>query len=112
MIRVLADQVMAFSRGEKDAQGTDISVKTKLGFCELPDWVGEHHYFKSGVAAKVLHVVGSGESAEEVLKSQEKKAELEAEIADLEAKKESLKTPEPAPRPQSGKQAPPMSTTK
>ena len=97
MIRVLADQVMSFSSGEKDARGTDISVKTKLGFCELPDWVAEHHYFKAGVAAKVLRIVGSGESSEDVIKAQEKKEELQAEIAELETKKEALKKSAKAP---------------
>jgi hypothetical protein len=95
MIKVLADKILAFDRGEKDSHGNLIRVKTKIGFCELPAWVAETDYFKAAVAEKSLKpFVSSGES-EEVLKEQEKLAALKAENEELkkqiEEKKAALK---------------------
>ena len=88
MIKVLADKILAFDRGEKDKEGHLVRVKTKIGFCELPDWVAKTDYYKLAIAEGSLKsFVSSGES-EEVLKAQEQLTAIRAEIASLEEKKE------------------------
>lgn len=87
MIKVLADKILAFDRGEKDKKGHLVTVKTKIGFCELPDWAAETDYFKAAIAEGSLKPFQSSGDSEAVLKAQEKLTALKAEIADLEEKK-------------------------
>lgn len=79
-MKVLADRVMAFDRGERDHRGELIIHTTKIGFCDLPDWVVSHPYFKMGVADKIIRTVGDVSDSEAVLKESEKLAVIREEI--------------------------------
>ena len=87
-IKVLADKVLAFDRGERDREGQLIRVKTKIGFCELPDWVEGTDYFKAATADGSLKAFTSTGESEAVLKEQEKLAALKAEVAAMEEKRD------------------------
>jgi len=87
-IKVLADKILAFDRGEKDREGQLIKVKTKIGFCELPDWVEKTDYFKLATADGSLKAFTSPGESEAVLKEQEKLAALKAEVFALEEKRD------------------------
>lgn len=88
MIKVLADKVLAFDRGEKNGDGQVVSVKTNIGFCELPDWVAKTDYFKAATKDGSLKAFTSPSEPEAVLKEQEKLAAIRAEIAALEEKRD------------------------
>ncbi|TGE35881.1 hypothetical protein E4K67_22455 [Desulfosporosinus fructosivorans] len=89
-IKVLANKVLAFDRGEKDAKGNLKTVRTNIGFCELPDWAAETDYFKlATIDGSVKSFTSPGES-EAVLKEQEKLAALKAEVAALEEKRDMM----------------------
>lgn len=94
MIKVLADKVLGFHNGEKDSHGNLIIHKTKIGFCELPDWVEKTKYYKAAIKDGSLKPFKNSMYSEEVLKEQEKLQALREEIKALEEKKELLKTPE------------------
>lgn len=87
-IKVLADKVLAFDRGEKDREGQLIRVKTNIGFCELPDWVAKTDYFKAATADGSLKAFTSPGEPEALLKAQEKLAALNAEIFAMEEKRD------------------------
>lgn len=93
MIKVLADKILGFHNGEKDKNGNLIIHKTKIGFCELPDWVEKTNYYKAAIADGSLKPFQNSASSEEVLKEQEKLQALRDEIKALEEKKELLSTP-------------------
>lgn len=88
MIKVLADAVLAFDRGERDRDGRLIRVKTKIGFSELPDWVEDTEYFKMAVASGVLKPFNSSAESRDM----ERHEALKKEIAALEEKKASLQS--------------------
>ena len=90
MIKVLADKVLAFDRGEKNGDGQVVSVKTNIGFCELPDWVAETDYFKAATKDGSLKAFTQPGEPEAVLKQQEKLAALKAEVAALEEQRDIL----------------------
>jgi hypothetical protein len=90
MIKVLADKVLAFDRGEKDREGQLVRVKTNIGFCELPDWVAQTDYFKAATADGSLKAFTSPGESEAVLKEQEKLAAIKAEVAAMEEKRDLL----------------------
>lgn len=90
MIKVLADQVLAFDNGEKDRTGKLIQVKTTIGFCELPDWVEDHEYFQMAKKAGIIKPFKDSSRSEDVLKDMERKQALEAEIKELEEKRDML----------------------
>lgn len=90
MIKVLANKVLAFDRGEKDKDGRLMTVTTKIGFCELPDWVGETDYFKAASADGSLKAFVSSADSEAVLKEQERLEAIRAEVAALEEKRDLL----------------------
>lgn len=94
MIKVLADKVLGFDNGEKDNHGKLIIHKTKIGFCELPDWVEKTKYYKDAIRDGSLKPFKNSSQSEEILKEQEKLEALRQEIKALEEKKELLKTPE------------------
>jgi hypothetical protein len=94
MIKVLADKVLGFNNGEKDSHGNLIIYKTKIGFCELPNWVEKTQYYKKAIQDGSLKPFESSSQSEQVLKEQEKLEALRQEIKALEEKKELLKTPE------------------
>lgn len=87
-IKVLANKVLAFDRGEKNSEGQLKTVKTNIGFCELPDWVAETDYFKMATADGSLKAFTSPGEPEVVLKEQEKLAALKAEVAAMEEKRD------------------------
>ena len=89
-VKVLADKVLAFDRGEFDRNGILVTVRTKIGFNELPDWVEKTDYFKAAVKDGSLKPFTSAAQSEEVLKEQEKLAAIKAEIAALEEKRDLL----------------------
>lgn len=90
MIKVLADKVLAFDRGERNGDGVLVVAKTKVGFCELPDWAAKTDYFKAAVADGSIKAFQEASESENVLKEQEKLAALKAEIAALEEKRDML----------------------
>lgn len=92
-IKVLADKVLEFDRGELDGKGKLITVRTKIGFNELPDWVGKTDYYKAAAKEGSLKSFTSASQSEEVLKEQEKLAALKAEVAALEEKRDLLSKP-------------------
>lgn len=92
MIKVLADRSLAFSNGERDRNGSLIHVKTKPGFCELPEWVEKHPYFQMAVKDGCIKPYKNTFDSEAVLKEQEKLQALRDEIKALEEKKELLNT--------------------
>lgn len=85
MIKLLANRVLEFHgpNGEKE--------KTKIGFCELPNWVGETPLYKLAVAGGEISVFDKGED-ENAVKLQENKTALLDEIKGLEEKLEQVKT--------------------
>lgn len=85
-IKVLADKVLAFDRGEKNRDGILITIRTKIGFNELPDWVAETDYFKAAQADGSLKAFTSSADSETVLKEQERLAALKDEIKAAEEK--------------------------
>ena len=87
MLRVLSDKVLKFDRGERDNMGNVIAVKTKIGFCQLPEWVQETEFFKLAVKDGCIKVVGVDGDAQNA-----RIAELEAELADMKAKQDSVST--------------------
>lgn len=92
MIKVLADKVLGFHNGELDKHGNLILHKTKIGFCELPDWVEKTDYYKMAIADGSLKPFKASASSEEVLKEQEKLQAIKDEIKAMEEKRELLKT--------------------
>ena len=90
MIKVLADRVLAFDNGEKDKTGRLIQVTTTIGFCELPDWVEEHDYFKMAKKDGIIKPFKDTSRSEDTLKEMERKQALEAEIKALEEKRDML----------------------
>lgn len=89
-IKVLADKVLAFDRGELNRDGQVVTERTKIGFCELSDWVAETDYFKAATADGSLKAFTSPGESEAVLKEQEKLAAIKAEIAALEEQRDLL----------------------
>ena len=63
-IKALASQTLAFSDGQTE-------VVAHLGFCELPDWVGDTDLFKAAVADGSLKPFGSSGESEAILKEVE-----------------------------------------
>ncbi|MFT8350037.1 hypothetical protein [Clostridium saccharoperbutylacetonicum] len=94
MISVLADKVLGFHNGDRDNHGNLIITKTKIGFCELPNWVEKTKFYKDAIKDGSLKPFKNSSKSEEVLKEQEKLQALREEIKELEEKKELLKTPE------------------
>jgi hypothetical protein len=90
MLKVLADKVLAFTRGEKDGEGHEIEVKTKIGFCDLPDWVAETSFFKLAKLDGSVKGFTSVAEGDQALKDQEKATALREEIAALEEKRDLL----------------------
>lgn len=95
-IKVLADKVLGFRNGDKDPRGNLIVYKTKIGFCELPDWVEKNDYYNAAILDGSLKPFQNAASSEEVLKEQEKLEALRQEIKALEEKKELLSTTDEA----------------
>lgn len=93
MIKVLADKILGFHNGDVDKNGNLIIHKTKIGFCELPDWVEETPYFKMAIKDGSLKPFQQSSQSEEVLKEQEKLQALKDEIKSLEEKRDILNTP-------------------
>ena len=79
MIRVLADKTLQFDRGEKTSDGRLIVEKTKIGFCSLPDWVGETEYYQLAVKEGSIKPI----SADTAVSDQQKIADLEKQVAEL-----------------------------
>ena len=94
MIKVLADKILGFHNGDLDKNGNLVIHKTKIGFCELPDWVEETNYYKAAITDGSLKPFQNSASSEEVLKEQEKLQAIKDEIKALEEKKELLSTPD------------------
>jgi hypothetical protein len=92
MIKVLADKVLGFHNGDLDGNGNLIIHKTKLGFCELPDWVAKTDYYKLAIKDGSLRPFENSASSEDVLKEQEKLQALKDEIKSLEEKRDLLNT--------------------
>jgi len=93
MIKVLADKTLGFMNGDKDKKGSLIITKTKIGFCELPDWVEKTPYYKAACADGSLRAFESPVASEDVLKEQEKLQAIKDEIKALEEKRDLLNTP-------------------
>lgn len=89
-IKVLADKVLAFDRGERNRNGQLVKEKTKVGFNELPDWVAQTDLFKAASKDGSLKEFTSSGESEAVLKEQEKLAAIKAEIAAMEEKRDLL----------------------
>ena len=98
MIKCLAEQVLSFKNENEKAA-------TKLGFCELPEWVSETEYFKMAIKQGLIRAFDGNnpKMAEETLKAAEKLAALNAEIKAAEEKLEKMEAsklaPQPAPQP-------------
>ena len=92
MIKVLADKILGFHNGDKDKNGNLIIHKTKIGFCELPDWVEKTNYYKAAIKDGSLKPFQNSASSEEVLKEQEKLKALRDEVKSLEEKRDLLNT--------------------
>jgi hypothetical protein len=90
MLKLMANKVLAFTQGEKDAKGRLIKVKTKVGFCTLPDWVEQDDYYKLAISDGSITSFTASADDENVLKAQQRLAALKEEIKALEEKKESL----------------------
>ncbi|MDQ7094208.1 hypothetical protein REC12_11470 [Desulfosporosinus sp. PR] len=90
MIKVLANKVLAFNCGEKDAKGNIIRHCTKVGFCELPDWVEKDPYFQAAITDKSILSVGASSESESVLKEMERLEALKAEVKAMEEKRDLL----------------------
>ena len=87
MIRCLAEQKLEFSNGTEKAQ-------TKLGFCELPNWVGETPYFQAAERQGLIRAFegNNPQTSEEVLKAAEQLAAIKAEIKAAEEKRDLINT--------------------
>lgn len=92
MIKVLADKVLGFHNGDKDQKGNLIIYKTKIGFCELPDWVQKTNYYKAAIKDGSLKPFQNATSSEDVLKEQEKLQALRDEIKAAEEQRDLLNT--------------------
>lgn len=90
MIKVLADKVLGFSNGDRDKNGALVIVKTKIGFCELPDWVTKDKYYELATKDGSLKPYNSSGESEDVLKAQEKLQALQDEIKALQEKRDLL----------------------
>lgn len=84
MIKVLANRCLAFDRGERNASGALIREKTTIGFCSLPDWVGETDYFKAAIKDGSLQMVSQTSSVSDA----ERIAQLEKQLAEEKLKTE------------------------
>ncbi|MCB2297791.1 hypothetical protein [Clostridium tagluense] len=93
MIKVLANKILGFTNGDKDKKGNLIVIKTKIGFCELPNWVEKTKYYDDACKDGSLRAFESATSSEEVLKEQEKLQLIKDEIKALEEKRDLLNTP-------------------
>lgn len=91
-MKVLADKILGFHNGEVDNHGNLIIHKTKIGFCELPDWVEKTDYFKLAKKDGSIKPFENSASSEDVLKEQEKLQALRDEIKSLEEKRDLLNT--------------------
>jgi len=88
MIKVFSDKIFRFSNGERDEQGHIKSWTTKIGFCELPDWVVDTLMWKLATKEKSLRVVNFGEKDEGLVKMHEELESLRAENLALKQKQE------------------------
>ena len=81
MIKCLSDRVFQFGEGKQ-------VVETKIGFCELPDWVEKDDYFKMVVENKLLRPFNGSETVlpEKIAASEERVKALDIEILTLEDK--------------------------
>jgi len=86
MIKVFSDKVFRFSNGERDAQGHLKSWTTKIGFCELPEWVTETLMWKLATKEKSLRLVSFGDNDESSVKMHEELESLRAENLALKQK--------------------------
>jgi hypothetical protein len=78
MIKVLASKKLAFQSDSIGKDGFPVEVTTKVGFCELPDWVEKTDLFKAAVAEGSLKQFKDSNESEKV----QKKAESVAKPAD------------------------------
>ena len=106
MLKLMANKVLAFTQGEKDAKGRLIKEKTKIGFCTLPDWVEKDKYYQMAVKDNSITSFTASADDENVLKAQERLAALKEEIKALEEKRELLATAPAATAPASTATAP------
>lgn len=93
MLKVFADKVFRFSRGERNSSGHLMSHTTKIGFCELPDWVEKTDLFQLALKDKAIRVVESASSDEQAVKEHEELLQLRAELAELKQKMLLQETP-------------------
>jgi seryl-tRNA synthetase len=82
-IRCLANRSLEFVNGSERA-------KTTIGFCELPNWVGENPYFVAAVKdGSIKEFTGSSDrTVEDLTKESERRQALLVEIEELEEKLE------------------------
>ncbi|MBX4259740.1 hypothetical protein KTC96_24760 (plasmid) [Clostridium estertheticum] len=92
MLKVLANKILGFTNGDRDKKGNLIVIKTKIGFCELPNWVEETKYYDDACKDGSLRAFESAASSEEVLKEQEKLQLVKDEIKAAEEKRDLLNT--------------------
>lgn len=87
MLRALANRVLEFSNG------TD-TVKTNIGFNELPDWVAETPFYKMAVVGGELRPFegSSPKESEEMIKAKETLEELQRQHAELQEKIEATES--------------------
>ena len=87
MVRCLANAILQFHNPETGEKAT-----TKIGFNELPNWVGELPYFKAASKSWHLDVFdgSSDKMTEQLVKDEEKAAQLRDDIKALEEKKEKV----------------------
>jgi hypothetical protein len=90
MLKIIANKTLAFDRGEKDREGRLLREKTKVGYCELPEWVADTTYFKAAVKDGSLKYFAYSSEGDSVQKEMEKLAKLKEEIRALEERKEAL----------------------
>lgn len=88
MIKVLADKTFRFTNGLRDAKGHLISYTTKIGFCDLPDWVEGTDLYRDAVKENSLHPVTAGVKSEDTQKFSEEIADLKHQIEVLQQEKE------------------------
>lgn len=94
-MKVLANKVLAFNNGELNSKGELVEYKTKVGFCELPDWVAQTEYFKLATLDGSIKAFESttDKAMEEAKKKDEEIERLKAEIEALKGVK-TVKTEE------------------
>lgn len=85
-IKFLCDRNLEFSRKDLGAKDGIEKIQAKIGFNELPDWVGNDDYFALNEKDGTIKSFESSKEADRVVKEAELSAKAKRELKSLQEK--------------------------